>query len=446
MKGTVFGLALLLLVFALPSTAFASFQPEQQSPTPDASAQASHATPPATGPAYVLPPDKLVKAIALNRVTVRLHFIDAIWGIVVLWLLLQLGIIAKYRDWAVSAGRSRFLQGLIVFPLFFITTWLLSLPVDFYGQAVQLKYGLSIQSWGSYLADALKALAITIVLGTLILELVFLVIRRSPRRWWFYFWLLSLPLLVFAIFLEPVVIDPMFNHFEPLAKTNPALVADLERIVARGGLNIPPGRMFLMRASDKVTTLNAYVTGIGASKRVVVWDTSIAKGTPDEIMFIFGHEMGHYVLDHIYKGLAFAALLFLVMLWLGYHAARWLIARFGALWRIPDVSDYGAVAVLMLAFSIFGLVSEPIMNTFSRHLEHQADIYGQEAMHGLLPDPQRSAQNSFQILGEFSLSDPDPSKFTIFWMYSHPDIQTRANFARAYNPWAPNAQPKYFAK
>src|SRR5258705_535622 len=174
---------------------------------------------------------------------------------------------------------------------------------------------------------------------------------------WCSCWLLSLPMLVFGIFLEPVVIDPMFNHFEPLAKTNPALVADLERVVARGGLSIPPERMFLMRASDKVTTLNAYVTGIGASKRIVVWDTSIAKGTPDEIMFIFGHEMGHYVLDHIYKGLAFAALLFLAMLWLGYHAARWIIARFGAGWRIPDVSAYAAVAVLMLALSIFGVVS-----------------------------------------------------------------------------------------
>ncbi|HWZ13267.1 MAG TPA: M48 family metallopeptidase [Acidobacteriaceae bacterium] len=446
MKEIVCRLVLLLLLFALPSTAFAAFQAQQQSTAPDASAQVSRTSPSETGPAYVLPPDKLANAIALNRVNVRLHFIDAVWGIVVLLLLLQLGIIAKYRDWALSASRSRFLQGLIIFPLFFITTWLLSLPVDFYGQTVQLRYGLSVQSWGSYLGDSLKALAITIVLGTLILELVFLVIRRSPRRWWFYFWLLSLPMLVFGIFLEPVVIDPMFNHFEPLTRTNPALVADLERVVARGGLSIPPERMFLMRASDKVTTLNAYVTGIGASKRIVVWDTSIAKGTPDEIMFIFGHEMGHYVLDHIYKGLAFAALLFLAMLWLGYHAARWIIARFGAGWRIPDVSDYAAVAVLMLALSIFGVVSEPIMNTFSRHLEHQADIYGQEAMHGLLPNPQRSAQNAFQILGELSLDDPDPGEFTIFWMYSHPDIQTRANFARAYNPWTPNAQPKYFAK
>ncbi len=445
MKRTGYSLALLFLFLSLHSTAFAAAL-QLASPAPDASQATEPMAGPATGPAYTLPPDKLAKAIAFSRVKVRLHFIDAISGIVVLWLLLQFGIIAKYRDWAVAATRRRFVQGLIVFPLFLITTWLLSLPADFYGQSLALKYGTSVQAWGSYFGDALKALAITVILGTLLFELIFLVIRRSPRRWWFHFWLLALPLVVFGIFLQPLVIDPMFNHFEPLAKTNPALVGDLERVVARGGLSIPPERMFLMRASDKVTTLNAYVTGVGASKRIVVWDTSIAQGTPDEIMFIFGHEMGHYVLNHIYKGLAFAALVLLVMLWLGYHAMHWLIARFGARWRISDVSDLAGVAVLMLAFSVFGLLSEPIMNAFSRHLEHQADIYGQEAMHGLLPAPQRSARNAFQILGELSLSDPDPSEFTVLWMYSHPDIQTRAIFARSYDPWAPGAQPKYFPK
>jgi Zn-dependent protease with chaperone function len=417
-------------------------QAEQQHSAPAATARASESS----GPAYTLPPDKLARAIALNRTAVRLHFIDAIASILVLWLLLQLGVIAKYRDWAASTARSRFVQGLIVFPLFFITTWLLSLPVDLYGQSVSLKYGLSVQSWGSYLGDSLKGLAITIVIGTLILELAFLIIRRSPRRWWFYFWLLSLPLIIFAIFLEPLVIDPMFNHFEPLSKTNPALVDNLERVVARGGLSIPPQRMFLMRASDKVTTLNAYVTGIGASKRIVVWDTSISKATPEEIMFIFGHEMGHYVLNHIYKGVAFAAIVLFIMLWLGYYFMHWTIASFSSRWRVPAVSDLAAVAVLMLAFSIFGLLSEPLMNTWSRHLEHQADIYGQEAMHGLMPSPQHAAQNAFQTLGEVGLSDPTPSELTVLWLYSHPDIQTRANFARSYNPWTGDMHPKYFAK
>lgn len=445
MKRTRCPLALLLLVLSLHSIAFAAAM--QLASPATAASQATEPIPaPATGPAYTLPPEKLAKAIAFSRVQVRLHFIDAISGIVVLWLLLQFGIIAKYRDWAVSATRRRFVQGLIVFPLFLITTWLLSLPANFYGQSLALRYGTAVQGWASYFGDALKMLVITVVIGTLLFELIFLVIRRSPRRWWFYFWLLALPLVVFGIFLQPLVIDPMFNHFEPLAKTNPALVGDLERVVARGGLSIPPERMFLMRASDKVTTLNAYVTGVGASKRIVVWDTSIAKGTPDEIMFIFGHEMGHYVLNHIYKGLAFAALVLLVMLWLGYHVMHWLIARFGARWHVSGVSDLAAGAVLMLAFSVFGLLSEPIMNAFSRHLEHQADIYGQEAMHGLLPAPQRSAQNAFQILGELSLDDPAPSEFTVLWMYSHPDIQTRAIFARSYNPWAPDAQPKYFPK
>ena len=129
--------------------------------------------------------------------------------------------------------------------------------------------------------------------------------RRSRRRWWFYAWLGSLPILIFLIFVEPLVLEPLFFRFSPLAAADPQLADALERVVQHAGQNIPEDRMYLMNASSKLNALNAYVTGIGASERVVVWDTTIAQMTTPEILFVFGHEMGHYVLHHIRNGLLF---------------------------------------------------------------------------------------------------------------------------------------------
>ncbi len=148
------------------------------------------------------------------------------------------------------------------------------------------------------------------------LSVVFVLIRKS-RRWWLWLWVFSLPMQVLVVFVLPLVIDPMFNHFEPLAQTHPELVQQLERVVSKTGVSIPPARMFLMKASEKYTSSNAYVTGFGSSQRVVVWDNTIKSSPPDEILLVFGHELGHYVLHHIERGLAMGAVLSLFFLWIG---------------------------------------------------------------------------------------------------------------------------------
>ncbi len=202
--------------------------------------------------------------------------------------------------------------------------------------------------------------------------------------------------------------------------------------------------MFLMRASDKLTTLNADVEGLGGSKRVVVWDTTIQKLTPDQILFVFGHESGHYVLGHILRGLLLSFAGSFVLLWLGYRFVRGALARFGPRWRIPSQDDWGALAVLLLAFAVFNTFLEPITATLSRIQEHAADVYGQEDVHGIVGDPQATAQGAFDRLGATSFDDPNPSAFMEFWTYDHPSIGRRAAFGRAYNPWAPGLIPKYF--
>ena len=277
----------------------------------------------------------------------------------------------------------------------------------------------------------------------MVLWILYAVIRRSRRRWWFWFWLAALPMVVFLMFIEPLVIEPMFFDFTPLAGRQPALVAEIEKVVARGGLEIPPDRMFEMNASSKLKAVNAYVAGIGASKRVVVWDTTIRKMTMPEILFVFGHEMGHYVLGHIWLGMALAAVGILVSLFLAYHGMNWALGRWGSRWGIRGLDDWASLPVLLLAVSILGFFGQPISNYFSRVMEHNADIYGLEVIHGIVPDSAQAAACGFQTLGEISLDDPNPSPFIEFWLYDHPSIRDRVRFSAEYDPWTKGEQPKY---
>jgi STE24 endopeptidase len=251
---------------------------------------------------------------------------------------------------------------------------------------------------------------------------------------------------VLVVFVLPLVVDPMFNHFEPLAQTSPALVQKLEQVVDKTGVSIPPGRMFLMKASEKYTSSNAYVTGFGSSRRVVVWDNTIKHSPPDEILLVFGHELGHYVLHHIERGLAIGAALSLFFLWIGSRLAPWLVLRYGPRWHIASLEDWGATAVLLLVLTILTFVAEPIGNSISRAQEHQADVFGSEVVHGIVTDPQRVGAQSFQRLGQESLEYPYPSPFVVFWTYTHPPIAEREAFAANYDPWQQGAQPRYFSK
>ena len=203
----------------------------------------------------------------------------------------------------------------------------------------------------------------------------------------------------------------------------------------RAGVDMPADRMFLMKASEKVTTANAYVTGVGSTARVVVWDTTAQQMTVPETTFVIGHEMGHYVLHHIRKGLTFASILMFFGFWLAYRCINWFIARWGNAFCIRDTADWASLPALMLIASLIGFVAEPIANNFSRaRIEHQADIYGLKITSGITPDYRQVAAQSFQNLGEHALSYPYPSKLMVFWLYDHPDISSRIDFALHFDP------------
>ncbi len=441
-----FGWASLIAVFALTLATPAVAQ--DQSSALAQGQQASPASIPAQPPPvaanaaarriteYSLPPDLYKKAHDLNRIHFRLALLGFVYGLVVLWLILRWKLSAKYRDVAERFSGKRFLQAFIFSPLLWLTIAFLTFPLDLYGEWIEKQYGISVQGWGSWAWDWTKGQLIGLVLGTLLIWWLYAVIRRSPHRWWFYFWLIAFPFGVFVFFIGPWVIDPMFHKFEPLQQKDPALTASLEQLVQRAGQNIAPDRMFWMGAGEKTTGLNAYVTGIGASKRIVVWDTTIAKMNTPQIVYVAGHEMGHYVLQHVPKGMCFFALFFLVLFYLGYRCVGWFLARWGAGWGIRGLDDWASLPILMLLLSVFAFVANPIGSAFSRGLEHEADQYGLEVTHGLTSDSSQIAAQSFQVLGEVDLSDPDPNRLNVFLFYDHPPISDRVRFALTYDPWA----------
>jgi STE24 endopeptidase len=201
-----------------------------------------------------------------------------------------------------------------------------------------------------------------------------------------------------------------------------------------------------MMASEKSNGLNAYVTGMGASKRFVMWDTATDRLPDDEVMFVFGHESGHYVLNHIPKMLTIMAVALFFVFWVSARFAEWMVRRFGARWQTESVSGRAGFLTLILALSIVGFFLTPASNTMSRHFEHEADVYGQEAIHGLVADPQKTAISGFNHLGEAWLDDPDPNPIVEFWDYNHPSVKNRANFAAHYDPWANGGHGRFFAQ
>ena len=381
---------------------------------------------------YTLPPDKLHKAIEYAHARNWLYFISQIYAIATLVAILALGLAAKFRDWAEAASRRRFFQAMVFVPLLLFTNDLLNLPLGIYSQHLERIFQQSIQSWPSWFWDWAKGELLTVLLSILLAFLLYAVIRRSPSRWWFYFWLASLPIIFTLAFLEPFIVEPLFYKFEPLSKHHAALVDDLEKVVAHGGLAIPPERMFEMLASEKVTSLNAYVTGFGASKRVVRWDTTLQKLTTPEVLSVFGHEMGHYVLGHVRNSIILAAIFSLLLLYAGYRALLWLLRRWGARWQIRGLTDWASLPALLLIASVLSFFSQPAVNGYSRWQEHQADVYGLEIIRGIVPDPAEVTAHTFQVLGEEGLDEPDPNPFIEFWTYTHPSISERVTFSSTY--------------
>ena len=425
----------LLLVLALFAARPVSLCRQQSSsPSPNAETPTSTISGTPGTASYRLSHEKYEKAVAFSRAGYRLYFLSAFWNISLILLLLRFRFFSVLRNLAESKTAKRLGQAAILVVGVFGLLALLNLPIRMYWHRLSVHYGQSVEPWGRWFRDWGKAEFLEVGLALLVVLLLFELIRRDPRRWWFYAWLCAIPCTLFLVFIAPLCIDPLFDKFTPLQKTHPVLTASIVALTRAAGHPIAQGRIFLMDASTNTKAINAYVTGLGTSKRIVIWDTSIAKTSPGELLCIVGHEMGHYVYHHVIKGVSFFLAMLLPALFLAHRFLNGLIRRWGGAWGIHAESDWAALGVLLLLLNVMSFLGAPVGNAFSRMEEHNADVYGLEIVQGLMPNANKVAADSFQVLGEEDLDDPHPSRFIVFWLYSHPPLNERLRFAHDFKP------------
>lgn len=355
-----------------------------------------------------------------SRINESLYFGGTLYGIATLLLLLPTGISARMRDLANRITRRRFVTAMLYIVFFSVAIAILDFPLNYYGGfVVPHQFDLTNQSFAAWMLDQTKAFAVTIAilapLGALALQGI-----RKIKRWWVVLWLASIPLTVFFIIVAPVFLDPIFNKFTKLQ--DPVLEKLLLDEASRAG--IEGSRVFQVDKSKQTKTMNAYVTGLGPTKRIVIWDTLLQKMTRDEVLVVMAHEMGHYVLNHVWKGLGFSIVVTLVCFFLGQQFYDRGLARWGTSWRMGESGDPASVPWLLVIVAVIGFFLAPVTSAFSRHIEHQADVFGLQLTH--MNEPMATA---FKKLAEDSKYNPEPNRFVELWHYSHPSTNERIRFA-----------------
>ncbi|HKO57035.1 MAG TPA: M48 family metallopeptidase [Thermoanaerobaculia bacterium] len=360
-----------------------------------------------------------------SRILDILYFVDAAFGILLMLVILMTGLSAKMRNVAARVTNRRYPQTLLWLVLFTLLTWVIGFPLDYYrGRTVPLEFGLTHQTFGSWMGDQLKSLMVGLIFTLLLVPLALWAIRRF-KQWWIAVWLGSIPLSIIGVIIFPLIIDPLFNKFEPF-KREPLRSRLLAEATHAG---IPNAEVFEVNASKQTTTMNAYVTGIGPTKRIVLYDTLLAKMDDDEIVSTMGHEMGHYVLNHIWKGLAFSIFISMIVTYLGQQMYERGLRRWGARWGGIERGDAASFPWLLVVISLILFILTPINSAFSRYQEHQADLYGLDVT-GL----NEASASSMVKFAEDAKINPDPPAFIEFWRYSHPAPSKRIRLALEHKP------------
>jgi Zn-dependent protease with chaperone function len=361
-----------------------------------------------------------------TRIRNILYFAGAGYSLILLGGLLLTGGARKIRDVAERATKKPFLPAMLAIALFIVVYSILEFPLTYYsGYHVPHRFELSNQTFAAFMTEQLKGLAVSVVFVSLVGALALLGIRKL-KRWWLVLWACSIPLILFVVVVQPIVLDPIFNKFVPLQ--NQELRAKLLTLASRAG--IEGGRVYQVDKSKQTKTLNAYVNGIGPTKRIVMWDTLLAKMTDDEVLTVMGHEMGHYVMKHMWKGLAFSLALSFFVFLLTQRVHDRGLARWGDRWGVRGPGDPASIPWLLLIAGVLSFVLSPVISAYSRTMEHDSDIFTLE-----LTRDNEALASAFVKLAEGSKSDPRPHPFIKFWRYTHPPIAERIDFALSYKPW-----------
>jgi len=340
---------------------------------------------------------------------------DFLYGAIILILLLHLRWSAAMRNLAERSTRFKPLQTLIYWTEFLLATTILGFPLTVYeGYLREHEYGLATQTFGPWLGDQGKDLLVGIVLGGILVMLLFGVVRRLVRTWWIWGSIVATLFLAFTAMIAPVYIVPIFNKTTLL--DDPRITGPILSMAHANG--IAADKVYQIDASRQSTRMSANVSGLGKTLRITLNDNLLRRGSPEEIQAVMGHEMGHYVLDHVQKGIIFAFVFvvaaFVFLRW----SLEWSLARWGERWQIRGITDTAVLPLVLLLGSLFFFVLTPIMNTSTRTDEFEADMYGLNASR----QPDGFAQAAIH-LGEYRKMNPGPIEEWVF--FDHPSGRNR---------------------
>ena len=385
------------------------------------SAATAHFDPRAATEAYLatMSPAARAKSDAYFEGGYWLILWDLVVDLVVAWVFLGTGLSARMRDWTERVTRFRWLQTALYSLQYIVIASVITLPWSAYeGYVREHQYGMSNQTLGAWVGDQAKGLAIGLVLGTLAITALYAVLRRAPRTWWLWG---SLVLIAFAMFgaaIAPVYLEPVFNKFTPLPES--PLKREILSMARANG--IPATDVYEFDASKQTKRISAHVSGLFGTTRISMNDNLMNRGSNEEIEAVLGHEMGHYVLNHVYTGMVFIGVIIVA----AFAALRWafaaLQARYGARWGIRGVGDVAGLPLLLFLFSAFMFVLTPVTNTLTRTMEEEADNYGLNVAR----QPDGFAQAALH-LSEYRKMKPGPVEEFVF--YDHPSGWNRIHRA-----------------
>ncbi|HLK91178.1 MAG TPA: M48 family metallopeptidase [Polyangia bacterium] len=375
------------------------------------------------GPVVVPAPSE--KAVRYHRSGNVIWAVEHLVGLVLPAAILFSGLSARLRTIAAGVAHGRFYPTLVLtLALLTLVMFVVQLPLAFYvGYRREHAYGLSSQRLGKWIADELKGLIVGVLLGAAVLWVPYLLLRASPERWWIWTGALALPFFALVLLVTPVFIAPLFNKFGPMR--DKSLEAEVLAVAAQAG--VEGARVFEVEKSVDTKKVNAYVTGVGKTKRIVLWDTLLGRLTPRETRFVVGHELGHYVLGHVWLNIVVSSALTVAALWAVHATADAALARFGARFGFDRLADPASMPLLMLLLSLFATAISPAMLALSRHHERAADRFGLD-----LSGDNHAAATAFVALQEQNLAVPRPGRLYKFFRASHPPIGERVDFINAY--------------
>jgi STE24 endopeptidase len=332
----------------------------------------------------------------------------------VTWLIVRSGALDRLD--AKLGEKRRNLRALVVAFVYFVLSAILSLPWTIYEDWWREKsYGRTSQPFTDWLLQLGIAALVSAILGAIFFAGVYWLMRRTGRRWWIWSGAFAAAAFAFVILLSPVLIEPLFNHYTPVP---PGPVRDAVVEMA-GRAGVPPERVFMYNGSRQSNNFTANAGGVGNTARVAISDVAFKNATLDEVRAVTGHEIGHYVLEHTWWGILFYSVAAVILFFIADRTFPWFGRRFGT---SAGLAEPRGLPVLMFMVSLFGLLSLPIFNTFSRMLEAQADMYSLQTENR--PD---ALSTALVKTAEYRYPRPNPIEEVIF--YDHPSVERRVHTA-----------------